>query len=208
MPTKRLRNRVVLILALATIILVTGTVGFSLIEGYTPFEAFYMTLITMTTVGYSEIHKLSQGGRVFNIFVMLFGVSVMFFAIGVMTEFIIEMQLGEFFGKRRIRRMIHNLTDHYILCGFGRVGRGAAQELKRSGVPFVVLDNDSATVERATKHGMLAMVTDATSDESLSEAGIHRAKGLIAALATDAQNLYLVLSAKALNPRLRVATRV
>ena len=102
------------------------------------------------------------------IFVMLFGVSVMFFAIGVMTEFIIEIQLGEFFGRRRMRRMIHVLRDHYILCGFGRVGRGAAQELRRSGVPFVVVDSKSGRAERAAKRDMLVQVSDATSDESLS----------------------------------------
>ena len=127
MPRERLRNRVLLIGVMAAIILIIGSVGFSLIEGYPPFDAFYMTLITMTTVGYSEIHQLSPEGRIFNIFVMLFGVSVMFFAIGVMTEFIIEIQLGEFFGRRRMKRMIHLLKDHYILCGFWRVGRGAAQ---------------------------------------------------------------------------------
>ncbi len=132
----------------------------------------------------------------------------MFFSIGAMTSFVIEMQLGEFFGKRRMRRMIDHLSDHYILCGYGRVGRGAATELKRSAVPFVVIDSDTKRVERANKGGHLAMVADATSDESLKEAGIHRGKGLIAALETDAQNLYLVLSAKALNPKLRVATRV
>ena len=205
---ERLARRLALVVAAMAAILVAGTIGFTVIEGYSPFDAFYMSLITITTVGYAEVQTLSRAGRVFNTFLLVFGVSVMFFAIGVMTQFIVELQLGEFFGRRRTRHMIEKLQNHCILCGFGRVGRGAAAELQRSGVPFVVVDADKDGVERALKGKMLAMVADATSDEALLEAGVGRAKGLIAALPTDAQNLFLVVSAKALNPDLRVAARV
>ena len=208
MLTERLRNRFLLILTAITAILVVGTIGFSVIEGYSLFDAFYMSLITITTVGYEEVKKLSYAGRVFNTLFIFFGVSVMFLAIGAMTETIIELQLGEFFGKRRMKRMIENLHDHYVLCGFGRVGRGAAAELQRSGVPFLVVDPDEKKVERATKLQMLVLSGDATSDETLREAGIHRAKGLIAALPSDAENLFLVLSARVLKSDLRVAARV
>lgn len=179
---------------LATLLL--GTAGFVLIEDYPPFDAFYMTLTTMTTVGYGEIHPLSRAGRMFNTLVILIGVTVMFLAIGAMTQTVIELEFGEYFGKRRTRRMIEKLRDHYIVCGFGRVGRSTAQELQRSGVPFVVMDRSDDRVERAMRAGMLAVVGDATRDEALREVGLERARGLVAALASDADNLFLILSAR------------
>lgn len=203
-----LRKRLILLAAALLAVLAAGTAGYVLIAGYSLFEAFYMALITITTVGYSEIQPLGRAGRIFNAFIVLFGVMTMFFAIGAMTEFIVKAQLVEFFGKRRIKNMIDRLVDHYIVCGYGRVGRGAAAELRRSQAPFVIVDRDPAKVERALRDGLLALAADATSDEALREAGILRAKGLIAALATDAENLFLILSAKALNPHLRVAARV
>jgi len=187
--------------------LVMGTVGFTVIEGYPIFDAFYMTLITITTVGYAEIHPLSHGGRIFNSFLIFFGVTVMFFAIGAMTQSLIELELGEYFGRRRTRRMIQKLDQHFIICGYGRVGRNAAGELQRSGVPFVVVDLQPERVEKAMLAGMLAVVADATRDETLHSVGIERARGLIAALATDADNLFVILSAKNLNRQLYVATR-
>ena len=187
--------------------LLLGTAGFVLIEDYPPFDAFYMTLTTITTVGYGEIHPLSRVGRMFNTLVILIGVTVMFLAIGAMTQTIIELEFGEYFGKRRTRRMIEKLRDHYIVCGFGRVGRSTAHELQRSGAPFVVMDRSDERVERAIRAGMLAVVGDATRDEALREVGLERAKGLVAALASDADNLFLILSARALNPKLYLASR-
>ena len=109
-------------------------------RAYPPFDAFYMTLITMTTVGYAEIHPLSQAGRIFNSFLIIFGVTTIFIAVGAMTQTIIEIEFGDAIGKRRNKRMIEKLKDHYIICGFGRVGRGAAAELQHAGAPFVVVD--------------------------------------------------------------------
>src|SRR5215471_11722089 len=147
-----------LILAVALIVtLATGTIGFTLIDGYPPFDAFYMTLITMTTVGYQEIHPLGQAGRIFNSFLIVFGVTTIFIAIGAMTQTIIEQEFGEVFGKRRNKRMIDKLKDHYIVCGYGRVGRGAAAELQHAGVPFVVVDMNPDRVEMAISAGMQAV---------------------------------------------------
>lgn len=188
--------------------LLIGTVGFMLVEHYSAFDAFYMTLITISTVGYQEVHPLSQAGRVFNSFVIFFGVSTMFFAIGGVTQTAIELELNQYFGKRRIRNMIDKLKDHYIVCGFGRVGRGAAEELRSAGVPFVIVDSDEDRVTQAIKEGMLAALADATRDSTLREAGIDQARGLIATLASDADNLFVVLSAKTLNPALKVTVRV
>jgi voltage-gated potassium channel len=203
----RLVRRLLLIAAAIVLTLLFGTVGFTVLERWPVFDAFYMTLITMTTVGYTEVHPLTAAGRIFNSFLIFFGVTTMFFAIGVMTQTIIEFQLDEFFDKRRLKKMIDNLQNHYIICGFGRVGRGAAGELQRAGVPFVIADMNQTRVEAAMRAGMLAVVADTTRDENLRDLKIASAKGLIAALATDADNLFLILSAKTLNPGLYIATR-
>ena len=203
----RIARRFIYLLAAVGVTLATGTVGFVLIDHYPPFDAFYMTLITMTTVGYGEVHPLSHAGRVFNSFLIAFGVTTIFIAIGAMTQTIIEREFGEAIGKRRNKRMIDKLKDHYIICGFGRVGRGAAAELHHAAVPFVVVDSNPERVERAMVAGMLAVVADATRDETLHQVGIESARGLVAALATDADNLFVLLSAKGLNPRIYVAVR-
>jgi voltage-gated potassium channel len=203
----RLTRRSLFIVLAITATLLTGTVGFTLIEKWPPFDAFYMTLTTMTTVGYGEIHELSKAGRVFNSFLIIFGVTTIFIAIGAMTQTIIELEFGDLPGKRRNKRMIDKLTDHYIICGYGRVGRGAANELLHAGVPFVVVDINPERVERAILEGMLAVAADSTHDESLRQVGIDRARGLVAALATDADNLFVLLSAKGLNAKIYVAAR-
>jgi voltage-gated potassium channel len=204
----RLKRRLLWLGIAIAVALATGTIGFTLLEGYDPFDAFYMTLTTITTVGYAEIRHLDRAGRIFNSFLIVFGVTTIFFAIGAMTQTVIELELGEFFGKRRIKRMIDKLEKHYIVCGYGRVGRAAAFELQQAGVPLVVLDRNPDKVERAVRLGLPAFLGDSTQDAVLEEAGVRRAKGLVAALATDADNLVLILSAKTLNPGLRVAARV
>ncbi|HYA17404.1 MAG TPA: ion channel, partial [Bryobacteraceae bacterium] len=152
---RRIIHRIALIATSIALTLCIGTAGFHWIEGYSFFDAFYMTLITVTTVGYQELYPLSQAGRVFNSFLIFFGVSAMFFAVGAMTQTIIELELQNTYGKRRKRRAIMELKDHYIVCGFGRVGRSAAFELQRAGVPFLVVDHSEQRVERAALAGML-----------------------------------------------------
>lgn len=188
-------------------VLATGTVGFRLLEEYPWLDAFYMTLTTMTTVGYGEIHPLSQRGRMFNSVLILFGVGIMFQAVGVLARAVIEREFAEFLGFKKKKRMIEKLRDHYIICGFGRVGRGAALAMQREGASFVVADHSEERVERAMRMGMLAVVADCTRDETLKELQIDHARGLVAALASDADNMFLVLSAKTLNPKLSVSAR-
>ena len=204
----QLRRRLLWIASAMVATLAVGTAGFVWIEHYPVFDAFYMTLITVTTVGYGEVHPLSQAGRLFNSFVILFGVVIMLLAIGAMTQIVIELELNQFFGKRRMKNMIDKLEGHIILCGYGRVGRGAAEELLRTGTTFVVVDNNEDRVERAIKAGMLAVHADASRDETLRDVGIARAKGLIATLSSDADNLFLILSAKSLNAQLLLSARV
>ena len=203
----RLIRRVLIIAGLLTITVAIGTTGFVFIERYSWFDAFYMTLSTITTIGYQEIKPLSHSGRVFNSFLIIFGVSAVFLAVGAMTHSIIELELQGRYGERRKKKMINHLHDHFIVCGFGRVGRNASYEFQRAGTPFLVIDSNEQRVAKATHAGMLAIAADATQDDSLREAGVLRAKGLIAALATDADNLFTILSAKALNPQLTVVTR-
>ena len=205
---ERFRKRLILIVSALLVTVVGGTLGFILIEHYPPFDAFYMTLITISTVGYGEVHPLSHAGRVFNSFLIFFGVTIMLLAVGGMTQAIIELELNQYFGKRRTKKMIDLLQSHYIVCGFGRVGRGAALELQRAGVPFLVVDRNDERVEWAMKLGMLAVLADATDDQTLSDAGVSRAKGLIATLQSDADNLFVILSAKAIKPALLVSARI
>src|SRR5690242_15597535 len=153
----RLAHRFVYILIAIAATLLVGTIGFHLTDNYSPFDAFYMTLTTMTTVGYGEIHPLSHAGRVFNSFLISFGVTTIFIAIGAMTQTIIEREFGEAIGKRRHKRMIDKLKDHYIICGYGRVGRGAAGELAHAGVPYVIIDRDPERIERAMHAGALGV---------------------------------------------------
>src|SRR3982074_2305009 len=122
----RVRNRLISIAVAVLLIGGGGTVGFIVVEHYSPFDAFYMTLITVSTVGYAEVHPLSHAGRVFNSFLIFFGVIIMLLAVGGMTQIVIELELNQYFQKRRAKKMIESLHDHYIVCGFGRVGRGAA----------------------------------------------------------------------------------
>ncbi|MFN7993002.1 MAG: potassium channel protein [Bryobacteraceae bacterium] len=205
MSIQRLARRFAFVALAITCVLVIGTTGFMLIEGYPLFQAFYMTLLTMTTVGYGD--SLHDSGRIFNSFLLVVGVTTILVAIGAMTQTIVEAEFGEALGKRRNKRMIEKLHDHFIICGYGRVGRGAAAELQKSGVPFVVVDIDDDRVEKAIVAGMLAVAADSTRDETLRLVGVTRARGLVCALATDADNLFVLLSAKFLNPGIYVATR-
>lgn len=205
---EHLRPRLIFIVCAIAFTLLGGTAGFMAIEHYAPFDAFYFTLTTITTVGYGELYGLSRAGRVFNSFLIFFGVISLLLAVGGITQTAIELELNQFFGRRRVKKMIEKLKGHYIVCGFGRVGRGAAAELRRAGVPFVVIDRNEDKVELAIKSGMLAVVADSNRDEALLEVGIERALGLVATLSTDADNLFLVLSAKGLKADLRVCARL
>jgi voltage-gated potassium channel len=199
--------RVATIAAAIVLTLGIGTAGFVFIAGYPVFDGFYMALITMTTVGYMEVHPLSVAGRVFNSCYLFLSVCTLLLTMGVMTQGIIEAQLGNLLERRRMRKMIDKLRGHFIVCGFGRVGRGAAQELRAAGASLLIIDKQEARVEWAMRNGYLAVLGDSTRDETLKEAGVEHAKGLVAALATDADNLFAVISAKTLNANIHIAAR-
>ena len=199
-------NLRIVLLALLVVILL-GTAGFHFIEGWPWFDGLYMVVTTLTTIGYQEIHPLSHAGRIFNIFVILAGVSLVLVTIGALTQALLEFELQSFFGRRRMQREIGRLSDHYIICGAGRVGRSAARELARKPVPFLIIEQNEAKAQRYASENWLMMVADATQEQTLRDAQIERARGLVAATTTDATNLYIVLTARALNPRLKIVAR-
>jgi voltage-gated potassium channel len=200
-------RRALAVLALITSLLIFGTLGFHWVEGWTLFEGFYMTLMTLTTVGYGEVHPLSMAGRIVAAALMLGGVAAVFISIGVLVDMIIKLELADYFGRRRRQRMLEILTDHYIVCGAGRVGRSVIRELRRSGAPVLLVDSDPQRLEWAAKEGIPTLVADATQDETLRKARIMEAKGLVAAISSDAENVYVTLSAHVLNPSLIISAR-
>jgi voltage-gated potassium channel len=201
-------RRIKLILLSVAFVFVTGILGFVYLENYPWFDAFYMTLTTVATIGYGEIHPLSARGRVFNSFLIVIGVGLMFQAAGLVAQLVLERELGEVLEKRKSKKMIEQLNDHFIICGFGRVGRGAALEMQRSEVPFVVVDLNEGKVERAMKMGMLAVLADCTRDATLRDLHVEKARGIVTALTSDADNMFLIMSAKTLNQKLVIAARV
>jgi voltage-gated potassium channel len=202
---KAFRNLRLIGIALLCIVLF-GTGGFHFIEGWSWFDGFYMVVTTLTTIGYQEVHPLSHAGRTFNLFVIVAGVALLFLAIGALTQALLEFELQTFFGRRKMERDINRLSDHYILCGAGRVGRSVARELAGKPVPFVVVEQNEA---KAARYGgeWLTLVGDATQEQTLRDVHIERAQGLVAATTTDATNLYIVLTARALNPKLKIIAR-
>jgi voltage-gated potassium channel len=202
---KALHNLRLIGLALAIVIL-AGTAGFHFIEGWTWFDGLYMVVTTLTTIGYQETHALSHAGRVFNICVIVAGVSLVFLAIGALTQALLEFELRSIFGRRKMEREIDRLAGHYIICGAGRVGRSAARELARRPVPFVIIESSETKAARFSQEWLM-LVGDATKEQTLREAHIEQARGLVAATTTDATNLYIVLTARGLNPKLKIIAR-
>lgn len=187
-------------------VLVIGMLGYHWIEGWPLFDGFYMALTTIMTIGYQEIHPLSQAGRVFNTVIIILGVGLVFLTIGLVTEALVEFEFDRLFGRRRMEREISRLSGHYIICGAGRVGRSVARELARKPVPFVIIEGNEAKMERYAAE-YLMMTGDATREDVLRAARIEQASGLVAATTTDASNTYIVLTARSLNPKLKIIAR-
>src|SRR2546421_9793367 len=189
------------------LVMVAGTAGYHFIEGWPWFDGFYMVITTLTTIGYQEVHPLSHAARVFNVFVIVSGVSLLLLGVGALSQALLEFELQSFFGRRRMERDIARLTDHFIICGMGRVGRSVARELARKPVPFMFIENMESKRQKFASENWLVLAGDATQEPTLREAQIERARGLIAATTTDATNLYIVLTARGLNPRLKIIAR-
>ncbi|MFO7496831.1 MAG: potassium channel protein [Desulfobacterales bacterium] len=184
-----------------------GTLGYYFFEGMTLFDAFYMTIITVSTVGFSEIKPLTTIGRSITMVVIVMGIGVGGYTIGMVARSFIEGELRIFFGRKKLEKKIAALAHHFIICGYGRIGRIISSELADDKIPFVVVEQDAKAVEQLQKNSYLWLQMDATSEEALLAAGIKRAKGLVTALPSDAHNVFITLTAKGLRPDIFILSR-
>lgn len=188
-------------------ITIFGTAGYTLIEGWSIVEAFYMTMITVTTVGFNEVRELSTIGRMFTVALMLLGVGAVFYGIAIIAEIRFEERIREIFGRRKLVKELDKLENHHIICGYGRIGSTVAAEYARESLPHVIIEKDASIVAHLDQEGRLVILGDATLDEILMEAHVEKARSLVCALATDAENVFVTLSARALNPDLFILSR-
>ncbi len=195
-------------LVLAVVTFAFGIIGYSLIEdGWSIMDAIYMTAITLSTVGYSEVHVLSEGGRLFTVVLVIIGVGFSLYVASAIVQFMVEGRIRTILGRKKLDRKINRLKNHYIVCGYGRIGRVLCQTLAGNPIDLVVIDNDPKNIPRLDEDGVLYVSGDATDEDNLVKAGIHQAKGLVAALGSDAENVFLVLTARQLNASLYIVAR-
>jgi len=189
------------------LVLCAGIIGYMLIEKWPLLDAFYMTIITISTVGYGEVRPLSSAGRIFSSFLIVGGVGVALYALTTTVEYFVRGHITNMFGSRRMRERISRLKGHYILCGYGRVGRVVAQAFKSEGTGFVVIDPNPEAISQATADGCLCLQGDASAYDVLRSAGIERARGLVAVTGDDATNVFIIVSARKLAQDLFVVAR-
>lgn len=201
-----LRNVIRGLFMLAGIISV-GTIGYMLIEKWSFLESLYMTIITITTVGFKEVEPISNGGRIFTILLIVTGVGIIAYTLGLVAQTMVEFQIMSILGRKKLGLKIRSLRNHYIICGYGKVGKVVANELKSRNIPLLVIERDPGLREILEKNEHPYIIADATVEDVLVEAGIERAKGIVALLSTDADNLFITMTAKALNPNLFVLAR-
>ncbi len=201
-----MHRRLAGVIGLLLVVLFAGTVGYVLIEGWTWFDAFYMTVITLATIGYGETNPLSPAGRVFTLFLILGGVSIVAYAFSMLTSIIVEGQLSVVFRRRRMEKEIEKLSGHFIVCGMSHSARVIIEELEKTRRSFVVVDRSHETVEKLIADGINAIEGDATEEEVLMRAGVMKAAGVFAVLSSDQSNAFLALTAKGLNPNIRVVS--
>jgi voltage-gated potassium channel len=207
---RQLLGRLVFSLVLFAIVVAAGTLGYWWLWrdiGGTWLDALFMTVTTVTTIGYGEIRPLGSAGRLFTIALALSGIAVVFYTFGILMEYLVSSRLADASGRNRMEKRIAQLSEHVIVAGLGRVGRQAAEELAAARLPFVVVDPEADAVEHVLERGWLGLEGDATEDAVLEQAGIRRARGLIATTSNDAINMYIALSARVLNPALHIVSR-
>ncbi len=203
----RFTTHFILDLFIFFLILIGGCIGFIVIEGWDMLEALYMTVITVTTVGFQEVHPLSRAGKIFTMFLIVFGVGFILYFLSSITGMMIEGTLKDVFGRRKLEKKINQIEGHYIVCGFGRIGRTVSQLLREKPIEVVVIEKDPGCIPLFQEKNILYVLGEATSEEFLLKAGILRAKGLVAAASSDADNVYITLTARGLNPGLFILAR-
>jgi len=202
-------RRLLLLAVIPCVLVLVGTLGYWILEEptYSLFDSLYMTVTTLSTVGYGEVHPLSTRGRVFTIFLILGGVFTLFYTAAELLRFILMGELRELLGKQFMARSLAELRNHLIVCGYGRMGRFVCQEFSKQGMAFVIIDLHAESLQGFNLPHGLPLVGDATSDDVLREAGVERAKSLITVLASDADNLYITMSARLLNENVFIVAR-
>ena len=200
-------GKLVLVILAGLLVAVGGTIGFMVIEGMSLIEAAYMTAITLSTAGFGEVTPLHPAGRIFVIILLILGLGVATAFAAIIGQQVIEGHFKSLVTRRKMENRLKKLKDHYILAGFGRVGRQVAKEFEQKLVPWVVIERDETSMEQIISKGAVVVVGDATEDEVLLRAGIDRAQTLISTLPDEAQNVYLTLTARHMNPKLKIIAR-
>jgi voltage-gated potassium channel len=194
-------------IGLSIVLMAVGSAGYMIIEGWNFMDAFYMTIITMATVGYGEVHPVSFAGRILTVVLILLGVGFFLYVAGNIIQFLVEGRIRLVLGRRKLDKQINKIKGHYIICGYGRIGRVLARFLTARHIDVVVIERNQNRVAKMDEDGILYLMGEATDESILERAGIQRAKGIVTAVATDADNVFLVLIAKQLNPHLFIVAR-
>jgi voltage-gated potassium channel len=200
-------RRVLIALTLLAVVIVASTLGYVVIERWSWFDSLYMTILTISTTGGGEAGPLSLAGRWFTLIVIVVGFGVMAYTLLALVGYVLEGQIGRAFEARRMRRAVQRMRDHFILCGYGRVGREIAEEFRGEGVPFVIIDINADSLERAASDGFMVVHGNASDVAVLRQAGIDDARGLVTAVDSDPDNIYVTLSARVLRPNLFIVAR-
>ncbi len=201
------KNKLILVVFLTLLFIILSSLGYVLIDDYSFLDALYMTIISITSVGYGEIHTLSQLGRIHTMFVILIGFILLGYLLKLVSESVLEQILSSDYRRKKMIKTIHDLENHYIICGYGRIGQIITKELTKNNFEVVVIDDNKGLYDLFIKQHMFFMIGDATDEETLIESGIEKAKGLIVATPKDADNLYIIMTAKQINKSIYVLAR-
>lgn len=202
--TNRILRQLQFGLSILLLTIIVGTFGYIIIEKWHILDAFYMTVITITTTGFEEVHPLSQAGRLFTIIIIVMGIGSIAYIGGRAAQLVFETQI---YRRRKMSKKVDEIKNHFIVCGYGRMGRFICEELKEANSDFVVIENDQQKIDKLLSRGLMFVNGDATMDDVLISAGIKRAKGLVAVLSSDAENVFATLSSKVLNPDIYIVSR-
>ena len=200
-------NNLKIALMIIVTLILAGTIGFHYIEGWNVLESFYTTVMTLTTIGYGDFAPKTKGGMLFTVLLVVFGVGTMLYTVGLVSQIMVEGRLTMLLGRGKMEKTIDKMKNHYIVCGCGRIGYLICRELAAEKVDFVVVDNNPEVIQKIGEEGFVYFRGDAIHDKCLIGAGIKRAKGIVCVLPSDAQNLYVILTAKELNPDIWILSR-
>ena len=200
-------RKLLLSILMLLVVVLFGICGYTWIEGWDLLDSLYMTIITLSTVGYGEVREIGPSGRVFTVLLIVFGLFTITYIVGLVAETLVAGEIRSVLGRRKVSKKIKSLRDHYIICGYGRIGSIICKGLTRKAIPLMVIEKDEQAQEQLEEDEILYLQGDATHEETLLEAGIAKAKGLVSVVSSDAENVYICLTARGLSPRLYILSR-